>query len=143
VRVGERLISDPRIGVPVKAMRCPRCGREGRLEEYEVNGRRYLRVVHGSYPKRERCYLGPADSYSHAAPLLQLRLRSLADVDYAEVVQDAVESLLAQAELRGYGEEAGEWLARVRRMRQVLEEELERAKAVEARLEKLAGAQGE
>jgi len=119
-------------------MKCPRCGAEGRLEKYYVKGRPYLRVVHGSGKNRKRCYLGPADDYEHAAPILWLRLRNLAEIDYAAVVQDAVDTLLAYASRRGLGEEAREWLAKVRRLREVLEEELERVKAMERGLERLA-----
>jgi len=119
-------------------MKCPRCGLEGRLEKYCVNGRPYLRVVHGSGRNRKRCYLGPADDYEHAAPILWLRLRNLAEIDYAAVVQDAVDTLLAYASRRGLGEEAKEWLVKVRRLREVLEREVERVKAMERELERLA-----
>jgi len=123
-------------------MRCPRCGLEGRLEKYYVNGRAYYRVVHGSGKSRTRCYLGPADDYLHAAPILWLRLRNLAEIDYAAVVQDAIDTLLSLASRYGMGEEAAEWLARVRRLREALERELLRVEAVERELERLARAAG-
>jgi len=119
-------------------MKCPRCGAEGRLEKYYVKGRPYLRVVHGSGKNRKRCYLGPEGDYEHVAPILWLRLRNLAEIDYAIVVQDAVDTLLAYASRYGLGEGAKEWLARVRRLREVLEEELPRVKAMERELERLA-----
>jgi len=119
-------------------MKCPRCGLEGRLEKYYVSGRPYLRVVHGSGRNRTRCYLGPADDYTHAASILWLRLRNLAEIDYASVVQDAVDTLLSYASRYGLGEAAKEWLVKVRRLREVLEEELPRVKSFESELERLA-----
>jgi len=121
-----------------EAMRCPRCGREGRFEVYEVNGRKYLRVVHGSGKSRERCYLGPVESYSRVGPLLSLHLHNLKDIDYAVVVQSAVDRLLYLAKRYGLGEEAKEWHAKVKRVREVMERELERVRKLEKELERLA-----
>jgi len=109
-------------------MKWLRCGQEGRLEKYHVSGRAYYRVAHGSGKEKRRCYLGPADDYAHAAPLLWLRLRNPAEVDYSMVVQDAVDALLSLASRYGLGEAAGEWVQKVRRLREVLEEELPRVK---------------
>ena len=117
---------------------CPRCWEEGRLEKYYSGGRAYLRVVHGSGKNRRRCYLGPAEDYEHAGRLLLLPLRNLAEVDYVAVVEDAAETLLLQAERPRPGESAAKWLTRVRRLRETLERELERAKAVEKELERTA-----
>jgi hypothetical protein len=116
---------------------CPRCGLPGRLERYESNGRVYLRVVHGSKKERRYCYLGPAGDYEAAGPLLQLPLSNLKDVDYVMVVDFAASKLLDEAKSKGYGERAGEYLARVRRLRQKLEQLLARARAVEEELERL------
>jgi len=117
-------------------VRCPRCGREGRLEEYEVNGRRYLRVVHGGGRNRERCYLGPADGYEAAGPLLLLRLHNLMDVDYAEVAFDAITTLLTKVKLEGLGE-PGRWLPKVRELRSALEVLLPELRRLEEELERL------
>jgi hypothetical protein len=117
----------------VKAV-CPRCGLPGRLERYESNGRVYLRMVHGTKKERRYCYLGPAEDYVVAGPLLQLPLANLKDVDYVMVVDYAASKLLDEAKLKGYGERVGEYLAMVRRLRERLLQLLARAKAVEEEL---------
>jgi hypothetical protein len=117
-------------------VKCPRCGAEGRLEEYEVNGRVYLRVVYGSGKNRVRCYLGPAESYAVAGPLLGLFLRNLHDNDYAHVVEDSISILEEKVKLHGLSE-AREWLPRVTRMIYVLEEALPRLRKLQKELERL------
>ena len=118
-------------------MRCPRCGREGRLEVYESKGRRYLRVVHGSGRSRERCYLGPADGYEHAAPLLLLPLTNLADFDYASVI-DAALSIFYDRVRRDGLERPSAFAERVRGVREVLERYLPRLRRLEEELRRLA-----
>jgi len=118
-------------------VRCPRCGSEGRLEEYVVNGRRYLRVVHGSGKDRKQCYIGPSDNYFHAAALLRLGLTNLKDVDYAELAIALAWRVETVARTRGLSEPE-EWLPRVKRLREELELLLPKLEKLEEMLEQLA-----
>jgi len=117
-------------------VRCPRCGLDGRLEEYVVNGRAYLRVVHGSGKSKVQCYIGPADFYVHAAGLLRLGLTNLQDVDYVDLVEEAAYRLVRYARTLGLSQPS-EWLVKVRELRRVLEELLPQVKELEEELDRL------
>jgi len=123
-------------------VRCPRCGLDGRLEEYVVNGRAYLRVVHGSGKSKVQCYIGPADFYVHAAGLLRLGLTNLQDVDYVDLVEEAAYRLVRYAKTLGFSEPEA-WLTKVRELRMVLEELLPELKKLEEVLERLVEAREE
>jgi hypothetical protein len=93
--------------VDVGGVVCPRCGARGSVEEYEVNGRVYLRVRHyagkrvtrsGKVVSRYRyCYLGPKEDYLHAAPLLRQPLTNVLEHDYLTEASEAVEKVLSAA----------------------------------------------
>ena len=82
---------------------CPRCHKEGVLEEFRVYGRRYLRVVHYYYDEdgrreKKRCYIGPADDYDHVNRLHRLEVTNLKDVDPAIIIENAVRNYISMAE---------------------------------------------
>jgi len=117
-------------------VRCPKCGLEGRIEKYYVNGRAYLRVVHGSGKSKVQCYIGPADNYIHAGELLRLYLTNLQDVDYAALAAELAWRVVMFARTLGLSE-PGEWLAKVRGLREELEALLPELEKLEQELDRL------
>jgi hypothetical protein len=76
---------------------CPRCYSVGTLEEYESNGKIYLRVRHRKERKTFFCYLGPRDRYTYASKILRQPLNNLAHHSYAEEAVQAIDNLIEQA----------------------------------------------
>jgi hypothetical protein len=125
---------------------CPRCGGLGYIEKHNVAGNEYLYVVHGYGKKRTKCYIGPADSYSHAEWLLSLGLTNIHDIDYLTVVENALTRFINNVKLKRMKDNEGKTEAREKlriaekKLREYLEEITRLKEEVEKEVE--AHAQG-
>ncbi|MCI4409366.1 MAG: hypothetical protein JHC26_09755 [Thermofilum sp.] len=120
---------------------CPRCGQLGYLEKHNVAGNEYLYVVHGYGKKRQKCYIGPVESYSHAEWILSLGLTNIHDIDYFAVAENALtrfignvklkrmkddeEKIEAYEKLKVAEKRLHEYLEEITRLREEIEKEIE------------------
>jgi len=89
------------VGAVAKVI-CPRCGSEGILEIFNVNGRQYLRVVHYYYDVKKKrrkrlCYIGPVDEYEYVNRLHLLGVTNLKDSDPSKIVENVVNTFIGIA----------------------------------------------
>jgi hypothetical protein len=85
------------------------------VSEFEVKGRKYLRIVHSGKGKTYH-YIGPSEEYRHAEHLHRLLLTNLRDADYVSIASEAIRKAVER--LRGL--KSGEALKEALRIRKSL-----------------------
>ncbi|MEM4819488.1 MAG: hypothetical protein QXQ91_04195 [Nanopusillaceae archaeon] len=70
---------------------CPRCGVEGYVSVEKRDNRYYIYIIHiDGRRRRRKCYIGPLEGYSYVEKLHNLSLDNLVNIDYYQVIVNAV-----------------------------------------------------
>lgn len=69
---------------------CPRCGSPGTRLIDRRGDREYIYYIHYVDGRRTKHYIGPADGYIHAERILEIGLTNIEDMNFAELIVNAV-----------------------------------------------------